>query len=693
MKFEAYILAFMLVAPLSLSAQQGQVPPELAELDASMTAAAKADTNTAPDALTSAATPDLTAAMPATEPVAMPTEAPITAATNATAETEAPITAAINATAETVDAPAADAVPGVSGTTAASGTNEPPVPSIVEAGAVGDTSEFTPLPVAPVLPDNVTGESTGENLITIALDNVELIDVVRMFSRIANANIIATPSNLTARVTANLDNVAWRPALSSILAQHSLSLIEKPQGSGVFSISTQAPDAPEPMIVETIFLDYTTVDEVSPVIERVLAGKGTISTFPSRNAMVVRTTESKLSEIRFIIKDIDIQSQQVCIETQFMELSDSAVKQLGIRWDSLENLGVGFQAGPFVNRDNLDHTTSRNDQMNRADRRSSSDTLDQRYDMYGNQYQAETVSIVERPDGSFIETYSIEPTRQINRAVELSQDVTSEIADNFTRTITESSAAILNVDSLNLVLSALKKTDGVSIVSNPKVIVANGTTNAFFRVGQREPIITQTIRRGTTDSPGDQITATLDTSTDTDYIKNGYLHTGIELRVVPTVKIDNLIEAQIEPSLRRKVGDKTVEGNSWPIISVKEIKTKFTLSSGQTVAIGGLTDTTDSKQTSKIPLLGDIPILGKYLFSHTKDAKSQIETIIFVSLTLVEPKALKDDEGLPKRAELVHKAMIKDEIRQRETQDEIRRLRKAADDLEKSRKTGKREPK
>jgi len=326
--------------------------------------------------------------------------------------------------------------------------------------------------------------------------------------------------------------------------------------------------------------------------------------------------------------------------------------------------------------------------MSRADRRSDRDDLNENYDMFGNQIQAETVAIVERPDGSFVETSSIEPTREITRAVDLTQDVTSDVADTFTRSITESSAAILNVDSLNLVLSALKKTDGVSIVSNPKVIVANGTTNAFFRVGQREPIITQTIRRGTTESPGDEITAKLDTSTSTEYIKSGYLHTGIELRVVPTVKIDNLIEAQIEPSLRRKVGDKTVEGNSWPIISVKEIKTQFTLSSGQTVAIGGLTDSTDSKKTSKIPLLGDIPILGKYLFSHTRDEKTQIETIIFVSLTLVEPKALKDDEGIPRRAELVHKAQIKADIRQRETNDEVRRLRKAADDIEKRHNNG-----
>ncbi len=566
---------------------------------------------------------------------------------------------------------------------------------VIEAKHVnGETQEFFALPVVPAASDtDEQAEDTEANLITIALDDVELIDVVRMFSRIANANIIATPSNLTARVTANLDRVEWRPALASILSMHGLALLERPQGSGVYSITSQPADAPEPMIVETIFLDYTTVDEVLPVVETMLVPNGTVSTFPSRNAMVVRSTESNLNEMRIVIKDIDIQSKQVCIETQFMELNDSAIKQLGIRWDSLEQLGVGFQAGPFVMQDERQRTSGREDAINRADRRFSTDVLDQRYNMFGSQYEGEQrVIIDERPVGPPFETINItesatiSPTRRINRSVNLQQDVTSDITDSFTRTLTESSAAILNIDSLNIVLSALKKTDGVSIVSNPKVIVANGTTNAFFRVGQREPIIKRTIKRGTTDSPGDEITANLDIETNTDYIKAGYLHTGIELKVVPTVKVDDLIEVQIEPSLRRKVGEKTVDGNSWPLISVKEIKTKFTLHSGQTVAIGGLTDTTDSKRTSKIPLLGDIPILGKYLFSHTRDEQTQVETIIFVSLSLVEPRNLADDEGIPERSRLVHKARIQDQIKRKEFEDELQQMRDAAEELEKHRR-------
>ncbi len=563
-------------------------------------------------------------------------------------------------------------------------------PTTVPASVEDTETEFIALPTdtTPIDGADAKPSDWGDNLITISLDDVAMVDVVRMFSRISRANIIATPSNLTARVTANLDGVEWKPALSSILAMHSLSLLEKPAGSGVYSIVPKQPDAPEPLIVKTIFLDYTTVHEVTPVIETMLPENGTISVFASRNALVVRTTEDNLAEVEQVVQKIDIESEQVCIETQFMELNDNAIKQIGIRWDSLAEFGVGFQAGPFVSSETLERNKNRDDELLRSDKRTRSDEIDELYDMNGDQYQVESVEYVEIPGAgttgaSYDKTDQIDPTRRIRDSILLERTATTDIKDSFAKTISESRAAILNMDGLNVVLSALKQTEGVSIVSNPKVIVANGATNAYFSVGQREPIVKKTIKRGTTDSPGDEITANLDTSTSTDYIKNGYLHTGIELKVIPTVKIDNLIEAEIEPSLRRKVGVKEVEGNSWPIISVKEIKTQFTLESGQTVAIGGLTDTSDDKRTSKIPLLGDIPLIGKYLFSHTKDVKSQVETIIFVTLTLVDPRNLDDLEGIPDRAELVHKRLLQAEARKRAFASEVEQIRRATEEQEK----------
>ena len=520
----------------------------------------------------------------------------------------------------------------------------------------------------------------GEELISITLDDVPLVDVVRMFTRIAGVNIIASAEDLQGNVTVNLTDVAWKPALSAILAMHNLGLVEKEPGTDVYSVVPRPADAPPPMLTRSYSLHFSTVSDVAPVIESMLAGSGTLSRFDSRNIIVVRSTSENLADIQRLIEEIDIPTKQVCIETKFMELNDAASKKLGIDWRSLDEFGVTAKAGPFSRAETLTTEKTHQDRLYRYDNRQNTDTLKNYYDIENRPYEViEEIEIVERPDGSYSELITLVPTHEVVDRIDRGQDVTSEIINDFSKKITESQSAILDLDAFQLVLSALKKTDGVSVISNPKIIVANGATNAFFSVGEREPIIKQEISRGTTDSPGDKISSELDTSINTDNIRNGYLATGIDLRVVPVVKTDDLIEALIQPKLvRRVLPDKVVGDNSWPRISVKEIRTRFTLRSGQTVAIGGLTSSSDEKHVSKIPLLGDLPLIGKYLFSHTSDVKDQLETIIFVTLSLADPEGLYEDAGIPEDSELVHKRRIQGQAQREQFQVELEKLEEAA---------------
>ena len=547
----------------------------------------------------------------------------------------------------------------------------------------------------------------GKNLINVTVENESLENVVAMFTRLSGANIVATSADLEGTVTVNLTGVEWRPALSSILEVHNLALVEKLPGSGVYTIVPRPADMTEPLVVETVFLKYTTVPELMPIIKAMTASvsNSSLSEFSSRNAMVLRTTEANVREVRSMVEQMDVPSKQVCVETKFMELNDEASKQLGIRWDSLEELGATFNAGPFsYNRDiergaTRENTQSYSDQRNSSDARNWSQnyesTQDKLFDKDDLQVEDLELSIFDpnpNVDGDEIIVQKVVPTTidsssssqsgSRERTHITTEGLTRDLADTFAKTIAESQAAILDIDSFEVVLSALKKTDGVSVISNPKIIVSSGSTNAFFSVGEREPIIKTEVTYGTQDSPGDKVTAELDTGINTDYIKDGYLETGIHLYVVPVVKTEEMIEAYIEPKLvRRVLPDKVVGENSWPRISVKEIRTKFTLRSGQTVAIGGLTDTSDDKKRTSVPLLGDIPLIGKYLFSHVSDMKRQIETIIFVTLSMAQADSLFAEAGIPQNAELVHKRMIQDratrsqfeadlELLQQETEEE-----------------------
>ncbi|MDA3798383.1 MAG: hypothetical protein PF692_04800 [Kiritimatiellae bacterium] len=536
-------------------------------------------------------------------------------------------------------------------------------------------------------------ETVGSELIDFSCVDMALPEVIRLFTRASGANIVATTTEelKEAKVTVELKQVQWKPALNSILNMHNYELIQEDPTVEIYVVGVKQPNALPPISVETMFLKYTTTGEMLPIVKNLLAAddsRAKISVFESRNAMVIKSTESNLREIREIITSIDIPSSQVSVETKFLELNDRAAKQIGIKWDSLEEFGVNLSAGPFeYSKMKMTDNATGNENTD-WDIRRRADVLAETADYNGNYngdgstangaldgyegaYNPDSVSGQTSPAGS---PYSLIDS------IDSGQDIVSDSLSQFAENITESQSAILNVDALNLVLSALQRTEGVHMISNPKMLVASGHKDAKFGVGEREPIVKTTIERGTTDSPGDKVTAELDTSINTEYITQGYMRTGIELLVVPFVKTEKYIQAEIAPSLIRKTGEKVVEGNSWPIIAVKEIKTLFTLQSGQTVAIGGLTSSSEEDTVTKIPFLGDIPFIGKYLFSHTSTDHKQTETIIFVTLSIADPDNLDENMGVPEDSKLVYKRLLKQRLDKKEFDKEYNELKNAADE-------------
>ena len=75
--------------------------------------------------------------------------------------------------------------------------------------------------------------------------------------------------------------------------------------------------------------------------------------------------------------------------------------------------------------------------------------------------------------------------------------------------------------------------------------------------------------------------------------------------------------------------------------------------------------------TTRVPILGRIPVLGR-LFSHEKTQKSQVETIIFVTLSVANPGELQEDAGVPDDARLVQKRRMQDEINKKEFDQQVK---------------------
>jgi type II secretory pathway component GspD/PulD (secretin) len=141
------------------------------------------------------------------------------------------------------------------------------------------------------------------------------------------------------------------------------------------------------------------------------------------------------------------------------------------------------------------------------------------------------------------------------------------------------------------------------------------------------------------------------------YQRKDWIESGVRLEVTPTVNTDDNITVDISPTLSRVIGH-AASGDihtEIPILSTREIKTKFNIKSGMTAAIGGLTETRNVDTVKKVPLLGDIPILGKYLFSHTHTERVQDEVVIFVTVTHASAEQITPNAGIPTEGRLTDK--------------------------------------
>ena len=162
-------------------------------------------------------------------------------------------------------------------------------------------------------------------------------------------------------------------------------------------------------------------------------------------------------------------------------------------------------------------------------------------------------------------------------------------------------------------INALVSKGNAKILSQPKVTTINGK-QARILIGDRIPVQTNTVANGTT-------------STSTTYVD-----TGIKLTYTPVIGADGQITANVrtEVSTPQLVSDiKQYQ------ITTREAETNVRMKDGETMVIGGLIGSQESKTFTKVPFLGDLPILGT-LFRSVSNSGSESEIVIFLTAHVVQ---------------------------------------------------------
>jgi len=174
-------------------------------------------------------------------------------------------------------------------------------------------------------------------------------------------------------------------------------------------------------------------------------------------------------------------------------------------------------------------------------------------------------------------------------------------------------------------LHAIAQAGNAKVLSRPSILARNNQP-ATIQVGQEVPLITGT----TYDQFGNQHNA------------YNYQSVGVILKVTPFITEDGLVEMMVSPSISEIDPTTSIPISasangtviSAPVIDIRSADTVAVTPDGQTVVIGGLMQTTKTETVTKIPFLGDVPLLGA-LFRRTQKSDDKSELMIFLTPHIV----------------------------------------------------------
>ncbi len=195
------------------------------------------------------------------------------------------------------------------------------------------------------------------------------------------------------------------------------------------------------------------------------------------------------------------------------------------------------------------------------------------------------------------------------------------ITDFLDNLLDGTTSSTLNVSAFDVqvIIEALAQVTNTRIIQEPRVFTADNEEAIFFS-GKEVPIPVS----NTTDLSGGN---SLNTQIE-------YRDVGVFLNVRPRITQEGTVDLEISLQLSDSVGNATVGQIQGEVFSRKQVNSHVIVLDGQTVVLGGLLKETETQIKQKIPLLGDIPILGE-LFKYNDESLERLELLAFITPTVV----------------------------------------------------------
>jgi type IV pilus assembly protein PilQ len=437
---------------------------------------------------------------------------------------------------------------------------------------------------------------TGDRL-SLNFQDIPVRAVLQLIADFTGLNVVVSDS-VDGNLTLRLQNVPWDQALDIILKSKGLS---KRESGNVMMIAPSEEIAAQEKIdleaaqaitelapIRSAFftINFAKVTELEPLFvgevseeggsEGLLSPRGSVIIDERTNTLIVKDTDEVISEIRKILTELDVPVRQVMIASRIVIATDDFTRELGSRFG-----------------------------VTRADTFGS----DGFYDTSG------TVQATDVITSSAVDNIA-------NTGQPFPVDIPFGTTDRFNVNLPTSGLAagsiafaILKGNTLlDLELSALQAENQGEIISSPRVVTAD-RHEAHIEQGVEIPYLS----------------ATSSGATQVEFKK-----AVLSINVTPQITPDDRIIMDLQVN-QDTVGEVFA---GIPSIDTREVGTQVLVNNGDTIVLGGIYEQVTRDEVDKVPVLGDIPILG-YLFKHTLESDEKAELLIFVT-----PKILKDTLSL-----------------------------------------------
>ncbi len=516
--------------------------------------------------------------------------------------------------------------------TAAPAADQPAPPASMTVAVVGaDAGVSTP-----------TRDPSGRDTLSVDFPDEDVRNILRNVADLFELNIIM-PEALQGKTTIKLREVTWRQIFQSVLQPVGFTYIEE---GNIIKIVSNESLLQEPTSTDVFMINYARASDILPTITSLVdpAAGGRIVVDARSNSLVITERPSRMNRIRPIIEQLDRATDQVMIESKFVEVTGSDAKNIGVNWSSLQNyqLSAGSLGGAFTrgreqagsdgfeaansnirenvagtNNSNLTNVTnsqtSGSTNTNAVTSSNGSPTSTSTTGTTGSLSNGTTTTVANGTVGS--------STNTSNNAMNLLNSLVNN--DATARTLN----AVFSASDFNIVLSALQTLQNTKVVSNPTIVTLNNS-QAVINVGEERPIPSYTYNseRGVYEVSGFQ-----------------YRPIGIILRVTPQVNSRGFIKLSVEPEVSQSTRDANFQGAAIPIVESRKASTVVSIKDGYTMGIGGLMRSASNDTNNKVPVLGSIPVLGR-LFAHKARIHDTSNLIIFITAKTISAEGAPVEE-------------------------------------------------